>query len=293
MSRSRAVLLGVSALFAVNMAATAAPIIVRDDTGATVKLTAPAQRIVSLAPHATELLFALGAGSRIVGTLDTSDTPAAAKAIPRVGDSRALDLERIVALRPDLIVTWPWTAPAQVEALRARGIAAFTTMPATIDGIAADLERLGALTGTQAAGWREAEAFRARLKRLRERNAGVQRVRVFYEIWDSPLYTIGGRHLITEAIDLCGGENVFAALTLPAPAVDVEAVLAAKPDAIIAGADRGARPAWLDSWRRWKELPAVANERLYAVDADLLHRPGPRFLEGVEALCAVVDKARR
>jgi iron complex transport system substrate-binding protein len=273
-------------------AATAAPVIVRDDTGATVKLSAPAQRIVSLAPHATELLFALGAGSRIVGTLDTSDTPAAAKAIPRVGDSRALDLERIVALRPDLIVTWPWTAPAQVEALRARGIAAFTTMPATIDGIAADLERLGALTGTQAAGWREAETFRARLEKLRERNAGAQRVRVFYEIWDSPLYTIGGRHLITEAIGLCGGENIFAALTLPAPAVDIEAVLAAKPDAIIAGADRGSRPAWLDSWRRWKELPAVANERLYAVDADLLHRPGPRFLEGVEALCAVIEKAR-
>ena len=292
MSRNRAVLFCASALFAANMTATAAPVIVRDDTGATVKLSAPAQRIVSLAPHATELLFALGAGSRIVGTLDTSDTPAAAKAIPRVGDSRALDLERIVALRPDLIVTWPWTAPAQVEALRARGIAAFTTMPATIDGIAADLERLGALTGTQAAGWREAETFRARLEKLRERNAGAQRVRVFYEIWDSPLYTIGGRHLITEAIGLCGGENIFAALTLPAPAVDVEAVLAAKPDAIIAGADRGLRPAWLDSWRRWKELPAVANERLYAVDADLLHRPGPRFLEGVEALCAVIEKAR-
>jgi len=293
MSRNRSVLFCASVLFAANMAAAAAPLIVRDDTGATVKLTAPAQRIVSLAPHATELLFALGAGSRIVGTLDTSDTPAAAKAIPRVGDSRALDLERIVALRPDLIVTWPWTAPAQVEALRARGIAAFTTMPATIDGIAADLERLGALTGTQAAGWRQAEAFRARLEKLRERNAGAQRVRVFYEIWDSPLYTIGGRHLITEAIGLCGGENVFAALTLPAPAVDVEAVLAAKPDAIIAGADRGLRPAWLDSWRRWGELPAVANERLYAVDADLLHRPGPRFLEGVEALCAVIEKARR
>jgi iron complex transport system substrate-binding protein len=293
MSRNRLVLFCASVLFAANMAATAAPLIVRDDTGATVKLAAPAQRIVSLAPHATELLFALGAGSRIVGTLDTSDTPAAAKAIPRVGDSRALDLERIVALRPDLIVTWPWTAPAQVEALRARGIAAFTTMPATIDGIAADLERLGTLTGTQAAGWREAEVFRARLDKLRERNAGAQRVRVFYEIWDSPLYTIGGRHLITEAIGLCGGENVFAALTLPAPAVDVEAVLAAKPDAIIAGADRGLRPAWLDNWRRWKELPAVANERLYVVDADLLHRPGPRFLEGVESLCAAIEKARR
>jgi iron complex transport system substrate-binding protein len=228
-----------------------------------------------------------------VGTLDTSDTPDAAKAIPRIGDSRALDLERIVALQPDLIVTWPWTAPAQVEALRARGIAAFTTMPATIDAIAADLERLGVLTGNEAAGWREAEAFRARLANLRERNAGVRRVRVFYEIWDAPLYTIGGGHLITEAIRLCGGENVFAALTLPAPAVDVEAVLAARPDAIVAGADRGVRPAWLDYWRRWADLPAVASGHLYVVDADLLHRPGPRFLDGVEALCAVVAKARR
>lgn len=293
MKRFCSLLFGVSALCAASTAVNAAPVIVRDDTGATVKLSAPAQRIVSLAPHATELLFALGAGPRIVGTLDTSDTPPAAKGIPRIGDSRALDLERIVALQPDLIVTWPWTAPAQVEALRARGIAAFTTMPATIDGIAADLERLGALTGNQKAGWREADAFRARLKTLREQNAGARRILVFYEIWNAPIYTIGGRHLISQAIGVCGGENVFADLTLPAPAVDVEAVLAAKPDAIIAGADHGVRPPWLDNWRRWNELPAVANERLYAVDADLLHRPGPRFLDGVEALCTVIDKARR
>jgi iron complex transport system substrate-binding protein len=277
----------------VQMAAVAAPLIVRDDTGAMVKLAGPAQRIVSLAPHATELLFAVGAGSRIVGTIDTSDWPVQAKAIPRVGDSRALDLERIVALAPDLVVTWPWTAPAQVEALRARGIAAFTTMPATIDGIAGDIERLGTLTGDAPAGWRVAEIFRARLQRLRDRNAGARRVRVFYEVWDAPLYTIGGRHLITQAIEVCGGENVFAALTLPAPAVDVEAVLAAKPDAIIAGAEPGTRPTWLDAWRRWKEIPAVAHDRLYVVEADLLHRPGPRFVDGVDALCATIDRARR
>jgi iron complex transport system substrate-binding protein len=271
----------------------AAPIIVRDDIGTTVKLAAPAQRIVSLAPHATELLFAVGAGRRIVGTLDTSDWPPAAKAIPRVGDSRALDLERIVALAPDLVVTWPWTAPAQVEVLRARGIAVFTTMPATIDGIAVDLERLGALTGDPAAGWREAESLRKRIDETRARRAGAPRVRVFYEIWDAPLYTVGGKHLITQAIEACGGENVFAALSLPAPAVDVEAVLASRPDAIIAGTDGAARPAWLDDWRRWKELPAVANDRLYVVDADLLHRPGPRFPAGVDALCAAIDAARR
>ena len=230
-----------AALLAVSIAAVAAPVIVRDDIGATLKLPAPAQRIVSLAPHATELLFAVGAGPRIVGTLDTSDWPPPARTIPRLGDSRALDLERIVALAPDLIVTWPWTAPAQVEVLRARGIAVFTTIPATIDGIATDLERLGALTGDPAAGWREAEAFRARFSQLRARNAGARRVRVFYEIWDAPLYTIGGRHLITQAIEVCSGESVFAALTLPAPAVDVEAVLAAKPEAIIAGTDHGVR----------------------------------------------------
>jgi iron complex transport system substrate-binding protein len=280
-------------LLAAGIAAVAAPVIVRDDTGAMLKLPTPAQRIISLAPHATELLFAVGAGPRIVGTLDTSDWPPPARKIQLVGDARALDLERIVALAPDLIVTWPWTAPAQVETLRARGIVVFTTMPATIEGIPTDLERLAALTGDPAAGWREAEAFRARLARLRARNAGTQRVRVFYEIWDTPLYTIGGRHLITQAIDACGGENVFAALTLPAPVVDVEAVLAAKPEAIIAGADRGVRPPWLDTWRRWNALPAVSGGRLYVVDADLLHRPGPRFLDGVEALCAVIAGARR
>jgi iron complex transport system substrate-binding protein len=279
-------------VFALAASCARAEIAAVDDTGAALTLARPAARIVSLAPHATELLFALGAGSAIVGTVDTSDFPPAARAIPRVGDARALDLERIVLLAPDLVVTWPWTAPAQVEALRARGIAVFTTRPATIDGIARDLERLGALTGREPAASREAAAFRTRLADLRARHRGAPRVRVFYEIWDEPLYTVGGGHLITQALDACGGDNVFAALTLPAPAVDVEAVLAASPDAIIGGAEGGARPAWLDRWRRWPTLPAVANGRLYAIDADLLHRPGPRFLEGVEALCAAVDAAR-
>ena len=293
MRRALPLLFAVLALAGASVCAIAAPVVVRDDTGTTVRLRAPAQRIVSLAPHATELLFAVGAGSRIVATLDTSDWPPAAMAIPRIGDSRALDLERIVRLAPDLVVSWPWTAPAQVETLRARGIPVFTTMPATIDGIASDLERLGTLVGDSATGWRAAEAFRARLQSLRARHANAPAVRVFYEIWDAPLYTVGGGHLITQAIEVCGGENVFAALRLPAPAVDVEAVLAARPDAIVAGTDGAERPAWLDAWRRWKDLPAVAHDHLYVVDANLLHRPGPRFLDGVDMLCAALAAARR
>ena len=115
---------------------------------------------------------------------------------------------------------------------------------------------------------------------------------MFYEIWNAPLYTIGGRHLVSEAIRVCGGENVFASLTLPAPGVSVEAVLAARPEAIVAGADRGIRPAWLDDWQRWTALPAVAAGNLYTVDANHLHRAGPRFVDGVEELCAVLAQAR-
>ncbi len=281
-----------AALALLAAAETGAAISVQDDTGAVVVVAAPAARIVSLAPHATELLFAAGAGPRIVGVIATSDWPPEAAGIQNIGDARSLDLERIYALRPDLVVTWPYTVPAQIESLRARGVAVFTTDPKTIDGIADDLARLGTLAGTERQANAQVAAFRARLGQLRERRAGARPVRVFYEIWNAPLYTIGGRHLITQAIGVCGGANVFAASALPAPAVSVEAVIAARPEAIIAGADGGVRPEWLDDWRRWSDIPAVARGHLFAVDANLLHRAGPRFLDGVEALCKAIDMAR-
>jgi len=264
-----------------------------DDTGATVALAAPAKRVVSLAPHATELLFAAGAGGRVVGVVDTSDWPPEARALPRVGDARALDLERIFALDPDLVVTWPYTAPAQVERLRSRGIAVFMTDPKTIEGIAVDLDRLGALLGTQTIAHPAAADLRRRLAKVRLDGAGKRPLAVFYEIWPSPLFTIGGAHLITQALAACGGTNVFATLALPAPTVSIEAVLAAGPEVIVAAADDGLRPAWLEEWKRWTALPAVARGNLLVVDGNLLHRPGPRFLDGVDQLCAALDVARR
>jgi iron complex transport system substrate-binding protein len=228
----------------------------------------------------------------VVGVLATSDWPPEAGAKPKVGDSRALDLERIFLLKPDLVVTWPFAAPAQVGALTARGIPVFVANPATIDGNAADMERLGMLAGTSPIAAPRAADFRAKLAQLAASHAGTKKVRVFYEIWGVPLYTVGGRHLISQALALCGGENVFAGLSLPAPGVSVEAVLAAKPDAIVAGADGAVRPAWLDDWKRWPALPAVARGNLFTVDANLLHRAGPRFIDGMEALCAAVATAR-
>ena len=272
----------------VALAATArAELRVRDDAGSDVVLAKPAQRIVTLAPHATELVFAAGAGGRVVGAVRGSDHPREARDVAIVGDVHALDLERIVAMQPDLVVTWPYTTPAQVQALKRRGIAVFTTDPATIDGIAQDIEKLGALAGTATHAADVAQAFRERLSRIVV-GSEAPRVRVFYEVWDQPLFTIGGGHLISQAIRACGGENVFESLRVPAPQVSIEAVLAARPDVIVAGADRGLRPRWLDDWRRWSDLPAARSDRLRVVDADRLHRPGPRFVDGVAELCAAI-----
>jgi len=269
-----------------------AAVSVSDDTGTDVVLPRPAQRIVSLAPHATEMLFAAGAGGAIVGVVAHSDWPAAARALPRVGDAAALDLERIASLRPDLVVAWPYTAPTQLAALRAQKVAVFVSDPKSIAGIADDIEKLGTIAGTRDIANASAGALRARLADLKERHAGGARLRVFYEVWNEPLYTIGGRHLISQAIGVCGGENVFAALTIPAPSVTVEAVVAAAPDVIVGGDDSGKRPPWLDDWKRWPSIPAVRDGNLYGAAGDLLHRPGPRFVDGVAALCADLATAR-
>ncbi len=245
-----------------------------DDAGTTVTLAQPAQRIVSLAPHATELVFAAGAGARVVGVVAHSDWPREARALPGVGDATALDLERIVALKPDLVVAWPYTMPAQLATLRARGATIFVSDPKTIAGIARDIEALGMLAGTDA------------------KYAGARSIAVFYEVWNQPLQTIGGRHLISEAITLCGGANVFGAQSLPAPTVSVEAVVAAGPEVIFAGSDDGRRPPWLDDWKRWGSVPAVHYGNLFVANGDLLHRSGPRFVDGVESLCAMLEQAR-
>jgi len=279
-------------LAGVAAGAAAAVVSTRDDAGAQVTLAAPAQRIVSLAPHATELLFAAGAGTNVVGVVAWSDFPAAANTIPRVGDAIGLDLERIVSLQPDLIVTWPWTAPAQVEQLRARGIPVYMVDAKSIGGIADNVERLATLAGTSARAAPALADWRRRLHVLESRPAPALPWRVFYQLGGAPMFTVGAPQLITQAIRVCGGRNVFGALAAPAPSIDVEAVVAARPQVIIAGTDHAVPPAWLQAWKRWPEVPAVRAGNLFTVDAMLLHRPGPRFIDGVAQLCVALDTAR-
>lgn len=273
------------------------PVSVVDDAGLTVTLTHPAQRIVSLAPHTTEMVFAAGGGNRIVGAVDYSDYPPAAKRIERVGSNTALDLERIVALRPDLIVVWRHgNASRQIDALRALGIPLFLSQPSTLDRIAPTLVKLGELLGTQTTAQAAANAFDRQIDALRTRYADAPPVSVFYQVWSAPLMTLSGKHIVSDVIRLCGGRNVFATQTALAPTVSTEAVLAAEPQAIIApgqGATVSATPmAGVETWRRWPQLPAVKAGNLFTIDGDLLNRPGPRLADGAAALCADLQQAR-
>jgi len=268
-----------------------------DDAGNTVTLSAPAQRVVSLAPHVTELLYAAGGGAKIVGAVAYSDYPHEAQHVPRVGDNRALDLERIAALKPDLIVVWRHgNAQQQLDRLRALHIPLFFSEPHELDDVATSLVRLGALLGTDATAQAAAAAYRRDIAQLRARYARRAPVSVFYEVWDQPLMTINGSHMISDVIALCGGRNVFAALKPLVPTVSTEAVLAANPEAIVTasqGATSPDRPLpSLERWSAWPALAAVAHGNLFAIDGDLLTRPTPRIAQGAAQLCRDFELAR-
>jgi iron complex transport system substrate-binding protein len=270
-----------------------ADLVFKDDSGRDVRLQAPARRIITLAPHATEILYAAGAGDRLVGTVEYSDYPPAAKKVLRVGSYSRIDLEAVSALKPDLVIAWETGNPAgQLEKLKTLGLNVYLSQPNRMDDIAAQLTRFGELAGTETTANAAADLFRTRLAKLRKANADKPTVRVFYQIWKAPLMTVGGPQIISDAIRLCGGENVFANLTQMSPTVSVEAVLDANPEAIVATGMGDARPEWLDDWKKWARLTAVKRGNLFHVNPDIMQRHSPRILDGAEQLCAYLDVAR-
>ena len=276
-------------------AALAAPAAVEtiDDSGAAIRLERPAQRIVSLAPHITELLFAAGAGPRVVGVVAYSDFPPEAKSLPQVGGYTQVNLEAVAALRPDLVVAWrSGNRDAHLDRLRALGIPVFINEPRSLDDVARSLEKLGRLAGTDAVAAEAAQAFRTRHAGLAARYRDRPPVRTFYQVWNEPMVTINDEHLIADVIRLCGGRNVFGSLGTLAPKVGIEAVLAANPEAIVASGMGEARPEWLDQWRRWPDLAANANGHLFFVPPDLLQRHTPRILDGAARLCEQLESVR-
>lgn len=270
-----------------------AAISVRDDTGRLVEIVQPARRIVSLAPHATELLYAAGAGDYVVGAVDYSDYPPSAKTLPRVGSGGALDMEAILALHPDLVVGWQNGNPVAVlDKLQSLGVTLFRSEPRQLEDVAANLRALGHLAGTDAVAATASADYLARLQQLRARYSNQSPVTVFYQVWHQPLMTINGKHIISQLIQLCGGRNVFAEQTALVPHLDVEAVLAADPQVIVSG-EHATYPQWREDWQRWPSLRAVRDGFLFDLNPDLTQRHTPRLVQGAEALCELLARARK
>jgi iron complex transport system substrate-binding protein len=247
-------------------------------------------RIVSLAPNLTELLFAAGAGEQVVGASEFSDWPPPARDLPRIGDAFRLDYEGILALRPDVAVAWQTGTPAEAIArLEQAGIPVVVVPVQSLEEIAAGIETLGRLAGTEGVAAAAAGGFRSDVERLRARHAGRPVLEVFIELDHRPLFTVTGRHLISEMVSVCGGRNVFASLRGLAPSVDLEAVIAARPDVILY---TGPEPDPAALWRDWPDLPAVRDHNVIRVPGDLVSRATPRVVAGIETICGALDGAR-
>ncbi len=271
-----------------------AAVSVKDDKGNIVTLQQPAKRIISLAPHITESLFAAGAGDKIIGAVNYSDYPEAAKKIPRVGGYPSADLEKIISLKPDLVIAWPsGNNLKQVDKLTAFGIKVFMSEPRYPQDIAKTIQRFGVLAGTTKIANKATHEFLQHYQLLKTNYSKKKKVKVFYQIWNKPIMTINGNHLISEIIELCGGENVFANLQTLTPRISIESVLDSRSEIIISGGMGKARPEWLDEWKRWPVLPAVNNKQLHFIDPALMQRVGPRILQGADKLCELLDRARK
>jgi iron complex transport system substrate-binding protein len=272
--------------------AAAQPVSVTDDRGKTITLPRPAQRIVALAPSLAELAHAAGAGARLVGVVRHSDFPPDVRALPQVGDAVRVDFERIVALKPDLVLAWrSGNLPADVERLEQLGYAAYVSEPARLADVARVLRAIGALAGTSPGAQQSALAFEREIAALRARHAKAAPVRVFYQIWHRPLLTVSGAHVISDVIALCGGSNVFADVAQLTPNVSLEAVIAAKPQVILGGGSAGGERAFAAQWRETAVAPLRGLPSRY-IEPDLIQRPTPRIVDGAKAVCAALESVR-
>ena len=265
-----------------------------DFAGRTVTLAKPAQRIIALAPHIVENTFSAGAGGKLVGVVSYSNFPAAANTIPEVGTYKAANLEAIVTLQPDLVLIWSsGNGMKTLTALEELGLQVYVSEPRELADIATTIRHIAKLAGTEHQGNPEAAAIERHFDTLKQRYNKQPKVSVFYQVWNDPLQTLNGDHLISKVINLCGGENSFADAAFLAPKIGIEAVLTRNPDAIVASGMGVARPAWLDEWKAYPSLRAVQANALFFVAPDHIQRPTARILLGASALCEQLAIARK
>ncbi|MCU1759287.1 cobalamin-binding protein [Pseudomonas sp. 14P_8.1_Bac3] len=246
------------------------------------------ERVVSLAPSLSEIVVELDSADLLVGVLDAGERPAQLKDLPSVGRYGQLDMERLLSLRPDLLLLWPGSVgPAQREQLKRLNIPTYVADPHTLEQLSAQIETIAERLGRPERGISLAADLRQRLASLRQRYRRDEPLRVFYQVWDRPLYTVGSGQIISDALEVCGARNVFADLTLPAPQVSVEAVLQRNPEVIVASDQ-----AQLDAWKAWPQVAAVAQGQLRLVTDKGLERPSGQMIEATAKLCQVIAPDR-
>jgi iron complex transport system substrate-binding protein len=264
-----------------------------DDNDDEVRLAAPAQRIISLAPNITEVLFHIGAGEQIVGADEYSNYPEAAKQILRVNNHAAANYELILSLKPDLVIAWQsGNGDKIISPLRKLGIPVFVVETREIERIPNLFRRFGQLSGNNELAQQRIEEFTQRLQLLGDAQKGKSVVRTFYQIWDQPLITLNGKHMVSDVIELCGGVNVFADAAPLVPYVNIESIVAADPQVIIAGGSQDEQSSWFSSWQKWDGISAVQHKQIYLIPADLMQRHSVRILDGAQMMCEYLDNAR-
>jgi len=284
----RAAALAVAASLAAGADARALQL--QDDRGVTITLARPAERIVTLSPHLAEIAFAAGAGAKIVGVSTFTRHPAEAERLPVVASYGRVDIERLIALRPQLVLAWQsGNSPLQIGRLERLGMPVFVTETRSLADIARIIRLVGALAGSADAAEARARRFENEVAELRERHAGERSIAVFLEVWHTPMLTVNGEHLASDALRLCGGRNVFAAAKALTPLASREQLLAARPEAIVTAGFGADAP---QAWRGFEAVAAVRHHRIYAIDPDLLYGQGPSFLEGARAVCERLERAR-
>jgi iron complex transport system substrate-binding protein len=269
--------------------------IIQDDSGQTMELPRSARRIITLAPNLTELVYAAGAGPAVVAVSRYSDYPAQAKQLPVVGDAFAINLEAIAKLKPDLVLVWQSGTPQrQREALKRlgqrQGFAVFESEIRSVDDVASTITRIGQLAGSTSKAEQEAQRLQQDWAALAQQYASQTKLRVFYQVWDAPLMTFNGQHMVSQAITACGGVQGFDALSALTPTINREAVASFNPQVIVAGKDQTQA---LQAWRIFTQIEAVRQNQLQTIDSVLLTRMGPRFAQAARELCEVLDKSRK
>lgn len=274
--------------------ATPSAIEVTDARGKIIRIEKPANTIVALAPHIVENVFSAGAGDKLIAAVNYSNYPEAASKLPQVGGYNSVNYEAILAYKPDLVLGWMSGNGLEVAAqLERLGLTVYVDELRTLDDIATEVVTIGKLAGTEEIAEKNAAEWKKNLYALREQYSEAKTVTVFYQVWNSPLQTLNGKHLVSDVMRLCGGHNIFDDAVSIAPKINEESVLSRNPDTIIASGMGEQRPEWLDAWEKYSGLTAVKKNNLFFIPPDIIQRHTLRILEGTRMMCEHLESARK